>query len=308
MGDDSRIQDAGGAEIASTCPVCGRGAVVEGRRVLCGACNLDLTVLDSGVLARSVDPRTIAYPESGNALAMEVEDESFWFRHRNRVITALLQRYPPAGPIWDVGGGNGFQTRHLERAGYDVVMVEPGPVGCENARGRGVGTVIRSTLEELALPSHSIAALGYFDLLEHLEDPHPLLHESLRVLRSGGRAYLAVPAYNWLWSHEDTFAEHKRRYTARTLSDVLGLAGFDVEYLSYYFRPLVIPVFLLRALPYRMSKRKGSEKDSFNPGEHTPSGLARSLIDHLLEREHRWLASGSRRRVGASLLCVARRP
>jgi SAM-dependent methyltransferase len=265
-------------------------------------------VLDSGVLARHVDPKLIEYPESGHTSIVAVEDASFWFQNRNRAITAVLRRYPPPGPIWDVGAGNGFQARHLEREGYPVVVVEPGPDGCANARGRGVGTVIQSTLEALFLPSGSLAALAYFDVLEHLESPGPLLEESLRVLRAGGRIYLTVPAYNWLWSHEDVLAQHKRRYTAGALRELLQSAGLDIEYLSYYCRPLLLPIFLLRTLPYRLLRRKAPAEGTTRSHQHAPPAPARAVLDHLLARECRVLENGSERRFGASLICVAHRP
>ena len=54
----------------------------------------------------------ISYPADGNEACFEIEDQSFWFQHRNDCIRELVRNFPPRGkgPIFDVGGGNGFLT------------------------------------------------------------------------------------------------------------------------------------------------------------------------------------------------------
>jgi hypothetical protein len=39
----------------------------------------------------------ISYPEEGNEACFEVEDQSFWFRHRNDCIRELVRNFPPGG-------------------------------------------------------------------------------------------------------------------------------------------------------------------------------------------------------------------
>ena len=75
----------------------------------------------------------ISYPNEGNNQCFEVEDHSFWFRHRNACIVELVKNFPPegSGPIFDIGGGNGYVARGLMDAGWEVVLVEPGAKWCE---------------------------------------------------------------------------------------------------------------------------------------------------------------------------------
>ena len=58
-----------------------------------------------------------------------------------------MRRFPPAGMLFDVGGGNGFVAAGIERAGWPAVVVEPGRGGAENARARGLDRVIQGTTE-----------------------------------------------------------------------------------------------------------------------------------------------------------------
>ncbi|HEX3866389.1 MAG TPA: hypothetical protein VHV78_06525, partial [Gemmatimonadaceae bacterium] len=72
------------------------------------------------------DSTKLSYPDHGNQMCFQVEDTSFWFRHRNRCIVEMLRRLPPSGTVFDVGGGNGFVTAGLLKAGFDSILVEPG--------------------------------------------------------------------------------------------------------------------------------------------------------------------------------------
>jgi hypothetical protein len=86
-------------------------------------------------------PRTepLSYPADANDACFDLEDDSFWFQHRNRCIVSVVRRFlPQEGPIFDIGGGNGFVSAGLEDAGFDVVLVEPGPAGAANAKKRGI--------------------------------------------------------------------------------------------------------------------------------------------------------------------------
>jgi SAM-dependent methyltransferase len=249
----------------------------------------------------------VAYPEDGAESMEQVEAASFWFRHRNQVLTFLLEQFPPGGPIWDVGAGNGFQAMDLERSGRAVVCVEPGLAGCRNARARGLRRVVRSTLEALRLPSGRLSAIVLLDVLEHLPDPVPVLEECARVLRPGGRLYATVPAHSLLWSHEDVYARHARRYGRRLLTSQLASARFRIEYLSSFFFPLVVPAFLFRALPYRLGRRTASTKKGVDPREHAPGGIVQTVMERLLALELAWVRQGHRLGMGTSLMTVASR-
>ena len=86
----------------------------------------------------------VSYPDNGNDNCFEIEDTSFWFRHRNHCIVEMVRNYPPTGngPIFDVGGGNGFVAQGLINAGWETVVVEPVVSGARNAKKRGLPNVI----------------------------------------------------------------------------------------------------------------------------------------------------------------------
>src|ERR1051326_6914805 len=191
----------------------------------------------------------LSYPAGGNDACFAVEDESFWFRHRNACLLAVLRRWPPRGTLFDVGGGNGAVAAAVQEAGLDVGLVGRGRGGARNARQRGVESVVCARLEDAGFPPATIPAVGLFDVLEHIEDDRSFLRSIGALLVPGGRLYLSVPAYRVLWSSEDVHAGHYRRYRLSGLRRLLVLAGFRVEYSSSLFWPLPAPIFLLPTLP-----------------------------------------------------------
>lgn len=254
-------------------------------------------------------PRTrspVDYPDEGNAFCFQVEDHSFWFEHRNACILAAMARYPPLGAVFDIGGGNGFVTRALVHAGLPAVVVEPGPSGARNAQSRGLDPVICSTLDDAGFAEGSLPAAGLFDVLEHIKDDAGVLRQLARLIAPGGRLYLTVPAYQWLWSNEDVISGHHRRYTRRRLSDLVHAAGFTVEFATYFFWPLPLPILLLRAIPARLGRRPTIDLDAIRRELKPPSATAVRAIMAKLSLERRRIASGRRIPIGGSCLLVAR--
>ena len=137
-------------------------------------------------------PSTVAkvsYPEVGNDACFAVEDRSYWFRHRNDVIVAAIKRFPPSGPIYDIGGGNGFVSLAMEAAGHSVVLVEPGS-GAANALRRGVTNVVHGSLEDAAFSPSSIAAVAVFDVVEHVEHEDRFFKNIHQLLAPSGKMHI----------------------------------------------------------------------------------------------------------------------
>lgn len=251
--------------------------------------------------------RDVSYPEHGNRACFAVEDGSFWFAHRNRVLVDLVERFPPSGPIFDIGGGNGFVARALERAGHSVVLVEPGPDGVINAAGRGLSSLVRSTFEDAGFLEGSLPAASLFDVLEHVADDEAFLASIARRLRPRGRLYLTVPAHAALWSADDAVAGHHRRYSSAALGRALVAAGFELEWSSHFFVWLAPAVALLRALPSRLGRRRADDLAVVSAEHAAPAGFAGRFLERRLAAERRALHGGRRFRIGSSLAAVARR-
>lgn len=239
-----------------------------------------------------------AFSAEDQTLLAEIEPHSFWFNHRNDVIAAVVARFPPPGPIYDVGGGNGYVSVALRKAGFDCIVVEPSDTGAANAARRGF-KVIQASLTSLPEDLQSVAM---FDVLEHVEDDAPTLAMIYRKMHPGSRLYISVPAYQALWSHDDIEAGHFRRYTLRHLRTRLECSGFRVEYGTYFFTCLIAPVLLLRVF----SRRKKNKTMADIVADHTlPKGAIGNLVRHNLAHELAAISAGRSRAVGTSCLVVA---
>jgi SAM-dependent methyltransferase len=196
----------------------------------------------------------ISYPPDGNDNCLTMEEASFWFTHRNRAIIAAVRRHPPAGgPIFDVGAGNGYVSQALETAGFPTIAIEPNRAGAGNAAARHVSHVVCGSLPSKAFRTGTAGAIGLFDVLEHVEADRDFLQALRPYLKSKGRLYLTTPAFPRLWSENDVRAGHFRRYTIAALAAVVAAAGYRVEYATYVFWCLPLPIFLFRTLRTKLN-------------------------------------------------------
>ena len=162
------------------------------------------------------------------------------------------------GRVLDVGCGIGDMVRfrpgtvgtdvnpkavaYCREAGLDVVLMQPGRLPFENRAFDGV------VLD---------------NVLEHLDDPVPLLAEIRRVLSEDGTLIVGVPGSRGFASDSD----HKRHYPEAALIDCLSSAGFTLDTLFHQpFRSR----FLDRTLRYH------AIYGVFHKGPLTPEVAAKS--------------------------------
>ncbi|OBH58711.1 hypothetical protein A5686_23710 [Mycobacterium sp. E2479] len=245
----------------------------------------------------------VSYPEHANATCLQVEDRSFWFRHRNRCIASVVRRFTPAGVLLDIGGGNGYVAKGLTEVGIPCALMEPSIDGALAAKARGVEPVICARLEDSGMAAGSISAAGMFDVLEHIEDEADALRRVHELLRPGGFLFLTVPAYAFLHSSYDVEVGHFRRYTVPSLRQVVTVNGFRPLYATYFFAPLVPVVFLLRTLPSLLGVRRQADAELYS-AEHVRQGFSVDSIDGLLAVEARRILAGGTIAFGTSCLAV----
>jgi SAM-dependent methyltransferase len=265
-----------------------------------------LVLKDDGIwYSRSTSD--VAYPADGNVNCFEIEDQSFWFQHRNDCITTAVKLFPPqeGGAIYDVGGGNGYVTRGIKDCGFETVLVEPGQNGALNARRRGIDAVICSTLEDAHFRSDALTAVGVFDVIEHVQNDIAFLKNIDRILVPDGKLYITVPSYQFLWSSEDDYGGHYRRYTIHSLSQQLLKLGFRVDYATYIFRFLPIPIFLMRSIPYRLGIKTPITPKKVKSEHSLSAGLLQSKLQNVLRREISNIEKRVPMRFGGSCLIVA---
>ena len=114
---------------------------------------------------------------------------------------------------------------------------------------------------------------------------------------------ITVPAFQLLWSQHDETFEHRRRYTARRLEEVVRAAGLEPEWISYS-NFVVFPLAAVwRVLSYRLGLGRFAPAHDFWA---LPRWLNQILIGcYKLEA---WLLERARLPFGVSAVCIASRP
>jgi SAM-dependent methyltransferase len=178
------------------------------------------------------------------------EDNHWWFASRTRALLNMMDRALPGRDLalLDIGCGAGNMIHHLSRYGtVKGVEMDPRPVAI--AHGRGYDVDQGDATQGLAYEDASFDVVTALDVIEHNEDDASILREMVRVLKPGGHAVVTVPAFMWLWSHNDDINAHVRRYTAPELRDRLEAAGFQVQRMTYnnfFVFPLAAAMILAR--------------------------------------------------------------
>ncbi|HNS50407.1 MAG TPA: class I SAM-dependent methyltransferase [Anaerolineae bacterium] len=212
------------------------------------------------------------------------EDRHWWFATRTRAILAYLDRF--AGPdgypeILDVGCGAANMTHHLRHYGR-VRGVDNNPRPLEVARRRGLDAV-QGSAEELPFAGATFDLVALLDTIEHVPGESRVLSECRRVLRPGGKLLVTVPAFQFLWSHNDVINRHQRRYTAGSLRARLAGGGFRplrvsyTHFLTFHAAAALILLRRGRAEPDLASPHLGD--DAYQVEMEPASPLVNQLLD-----------------------------
>lgn len=206
------------------------------------------------------------------------------------------------------GGGNGFVAKGLIDSGREVVLVEPRLSGARNAKRRGVEHVVCGTTHSAGFKNGCMSAIGVFDVVEHLKDDIGFLQHLRDLLEPGGMLYLTVPAYNFLWSHEDVDAGHFRRYRLGVLKKKLREVGLEPLSGTYIFGCLLLPVFLFRVLPFRMGLVDKKKNLKYFKKDHSQRrGLQGALMKWSFRSELNRIIGGKSSALGGSCMVAARK-
>lgn len=234
----------------------------------------------------------------------EVEDRSFWFRARNRLIVQLASEISKEGDqMLEVGCGTGYVLRALAReCGLRMTGSDLYGEGLEYARRR-VREADFLELDARELPyEQSFDLVGAFDVLEHIDDDIGVLRGLYRALRPGGFLLLTVPQHPWLWSAADVHACHVRRYRRKELMDRVTTAGF-VPVRSTSFVAFLLPLMALS----RWRERFSSRSYEMLMSDLVPPPPVNWLFEQMLAFEQVLIGLGLNLPAGGTLAVVARR-
>lgn len=134
--------------------------------------------------------------------------------------------------LLDIGAGGGEMMKRLSD-NFKVFGVDISQKAIQAARQNNI-TLQQGDAKRLPCEKESFDIITAFDLLEHFTDDVKILHHWRSRLKTKGLLFLAVPAFQWLWSVDDIIAGHKRRYSRQELEGKLIASGFQVRRMTYF--------------------------------------------------------------------------
>jgi len=236
-----------------------------------------------------------------------MEKGHWWWQARRDIVLNILhdllaQRPPREGAptLLDIGCGAGVNLASF-RESFDCVGVEPDPVLVEKARANSQVPVHQGTLPSGLPPLDTrFDYVVLLDVLEHIDDDLAALDAAASQMKPDGRMVINVPALPWMWSVHDEVNQHKRRYLAGGLRELIRGAGLKTSLIRYW-GSFPVPLAFLE----RQSKRLLGKEQSYRVP--IPSPRVNSLCRQLLRTEFS-LTKSLGLPFGLSLIAVVHKP
>jgi len=269
---------------------------------------MEWTLDKNGINIQINSEKKILYPENGNETFFYIEENSTWFNQRNDLILNLIKKHPFKGDFLDIGGGNGFQAKQLKKSNIaeKIILCEPGYQGCLNAKKNNVEFIYNGTFQNFPFDDFNIKAIGLFDVIEHIEDDSKFLNELYQLLPIGTKVFITVPALKNLWSEIDPLSGHCRRYNKKELKRLNSEINFKIIDSGYYFDFYILPLFILRVIPYLIGIRNGWDKiiTKEKKNHNKKIGFIGKLIEKLHKKRLNKVAQGKKIKIGTSMFFI----
>lgn len=233
----------------------------------------------------------------------QLEKQNFWFCARNELIVwAMTKYFPQSTTFLEIGCGTGFVLAGIREI-CPKLSIAGSEIYAEGLRFAAyrVPDAFFFQMDARRIPYDSeFDVIGAFDVLEHIDEDEAVLEQMHQAVRLGGGIILTVPQHRFLWSKQDEFACHVRRYSRKELVNKVSRAGFEVT-AATSFVSLLLPLMMAS----RFLKKNRMPKD---PAEELRlSNLANGLLGVIMGVERQIIQAGARFSAGGSLLLVARK-
>ncbi len=139
------------------------------------------------------------------------------------------------GIILDIGCGTGAFLHTMQVVGWDVTGLEPDSSAREKAKEL-YGLVLDLPGKFFDLPPHTYHAITMWHVLEHVHQLNEYLDQIMKLLKPGGKVFIAVPNYTSYdaalyqeqWAAYDV-PRHLYHFSPASMSRLLSQHGLVLE-------------------------------------------------------------------------------
>jgi SAM-dependent methyltransferase len=259
------------------------------------------------VFAPEVTAELDHYPKEAYAKLYELENDSFWFRNRNKLILkTLVKHFPDATSLLEIGCGTGFVIAGIAAANPGLLLVgsDLHQEALNYAQTRLPGVVLLQ-MDAGNIPYvEEFDVICAFDVLEHIPRDDEALKQIHQALKRGGGLMIMVPQHPWLWSRADDDARHLRRYTRQDLCHKLIENGFRIIMASSFIS-FLLPLLIISRLSACFKSRK--QPINAQQGELQLPHTMDILFETICSWENFLINRHLSFPIGGSLLCIATR-
>ena len=199
-----------------------------------------------------------------------------WEISRRSCLVRLLGRKEPDAQFVDVGAGDMYFSKALGALSRrPVIAVDPGFPSADLGLADGIRRFTR--IEDV--PPGIGDCVVAMDVLEHVPDDVALLTAIAARARPGGEVLITVPAFQFLFSGQDRYLRHERRYDKKRLSDLLRACSLRPVELFYFYSSLFVVRSVEKALQTVVTPRAHGAANWKHRGSHPLTRAIQALLD-----------------------------
>ena len=242
--------------------------------------------------------------EQTELMKMYLDDRfNWWYLSRQRIINNYVKRHYCKDSnirILDLASACGANTDFFSKYGK-VIGTDISPESFKFSKMRSSSLLVQGDAHNLPFVNNSFDLVLGIDCLEHFENDTEAICQVYRLLKSGGRFVVTVPAYMQLWSMHDEAFDHLRRYTASRIRKIFVANGFTVEFCTYWTFSLLPLLYVFRKVRRHLRCNDNVQSDFFTK---LPALIEKglSLVQYL---EYVPIKYGLPFPCGVNIFCVA---
>jgi 2-polyprenyl-3-methyl-5-hydroxy-6-metoxy-1,4-benzoquinol methylase len=131
------------------------------------------------------------------------------------------------GRILEIGCGIGNISEFFINDNFDIVLSDLRDNYIQIVKNKFTNEVIKIDLVDVDFDTKHKDLIGTFDtvfalnVVEHIKDDHKAIENCKKLLKNQGYLIILVPAYQALFNNFDVELEHYRRYTQKSLKQLI---------------------------------------------------------------------------------------